>query len=198
MRSNQDEAKSILKSDQELQKVRIEEIKPHNAPIHLEPYNSQWPALFEREANRIRFILGDKVLQLEHIGSTSVPGLCAKPFIDMLMVVQDSADEESYVPELEEAGYTLRVREPDWFEHRLFKGPDTEIKLHVFSKDASEIDRMLRFRNWLRISSADRDKYANIKQQLAKCEWRYVQHYADAKSEIIQEINQRAKSNLLE
>lgn len=126
------------------------------------------------------------------MGSTSVPGLCAKPIIDMLLVVENSADEPSYVPALEAVGYTLRVREPEWFEHRLFKGPDTDINLHVFSLGTSEIDRMLRFRDWLRFNEKDRDKYAQAKRRLAKNKWRHVQHYADAKTSIVQEIMERA------
>ena len=96
-------------------------------------------------------------------------GLCAKPIIDMLLVVTNSADEPSYVPVLESSGYTLRIREPEWFEHRLFKGPDTDINLHVFSSGTSEIDRMLRFRDWLRTNDADRDKICTkFKRKLGK------------------------------
>jgi GrpB-like predicted nucleotidyltransferase (UPF0157 family) len=123
-------------SDEELQKVTVGKLKPHNATIHLEEYDPRWPELFKREAKRIRSALGDKVLRLEHVGSTSVPGLCAKPVIDILLVVKDSSDESAYVPALEKAGYLLRIREPEWFEHRLFKGPDTDINLHVFSLGA--------------------------------------------------------------
>ena len=90
----------------------------------------------------------------------------------------------------------LQIREPDWFEHRLFKGPDTDINLHVFSLGTSEIDRMLRFRDWLRTNDADRDKYAQVKRNLAKNKWRHVQHYADAKTSIIQKIMERASLNL--
>lgn len=104
------------------------------------------------------------------------------------LVVKDSADESSYVPVLEAAGYVLQIREPDWFEHRLFKGPDTDINLHVFSLGTSEIDRMLRFRDWLRTNDTDRDKYAQVKRSLAKNKWRHVQHYANAKTSIVQEI----------
>jgi GrpB-like predicted nucleotidyltransferase (UPF0157 family) len=104
-------------------------------------------------------VLGSKALQIEHVGSTSVPGLCAKPIIDILLVVKNSADEPSYVPTLEAADYILRIREPEWFEHRMFKGPDTDINLHVFSEGTSEINRMLQFRDWLRSNDADRDKY---------------------------------------
>lgn len=152
-------------SDEDLQKITVGERKPHNAPITLVEYDPCWPALFEREADRVRSILGDKVLQVEHVGSTSVPGLCAKPIIDMLLVVADSADEPSYVPALEASGYMLRVREPEWFEHRLFKGPDTNINLHVFSMGTPEIEQMLRFRDWLRANDTDRDKYVRAQTQ---------------------------------
>src|SRR5215217_5667547 len=86
--------------------------------IHLEEYNPEWPHLFDREAHRIRAALGDQALRVEHVGSTSVPGLAAKPLIDILLVVPNSADEASYVPALEAAGYRLTIREPEWHEHR--------------------------------------------------------------------------------
>lgn len=175
-----------------LQRVTVGNLKPHNAPINLVEYDPRWPALFEREAERIRSALGDKALRVEHVGSTSVPGLCAKPIIDILLVVRDSSDEPSYVPALEAAGYTLRIREPEWFEHRLFKGPDTDINLHVFSEGASEIERMLRFRDRLRTCAEEREKYAQAKRRLAQRKWRYVQDYAEAKTAIVREIMDKA------
>ncbi len=178
-----------------LKKITVGELKLHNAPITLVEYDPSWLELFQREANRIRRALDGKALQVEHVGSTAVPGLCAKPIIDMLLVVADSADEPSYVPSLEKAGYTLKLREPQWFEHRLFKGPDTDINLHVFSDGASEIERMLRFRDWLRVNLADRDSYADAKRRLAQQAWRYVQDYADAKTAIIKEIMNRASAS---
>ena len=186
---------SMPTTDDELQKNTVGELKPHNAPITLVEYDSSWPELFEQESNRIHSVLGSKALQIEHVGSTSIPGLCAKPIIDILLVVKDSADESSYVPALAAAGYVLQIREPDWFEHRLFKGPDTDINLHVFSLGTSEIDRMLRFRDWLRTNDTDRDKYAQVKRSLAKNKWRHVQHYANAKTSIVQEIMKRANGN---
>ena len=131
-------------------------------------------------------------LLVEHAGSTSVPGLAAKPIIDIVLAVPDSADERAYVPAMEAAGYVLRVREPDWFEHRLFKGPDTDINLHVFTAGSTEIDRMLLFRDWLRDSDADREAYLRVKRDLAQRTWRHVQHYADAKTAIIRQIMERA------
>jgi GrpB-like predicted nucleotidyltransferase (UPF0157 family) len=148
---------------------------------------------FGWEADRIRAVLGCRALRIEHIGSTSVPGLVAKPVIDVLLVVGDSGDEDTYVPDLKAAGYLLRIRETDWYEHRMFKGPETEINLHVFSAGCPEIDRMLLFRNWLSSDAADRDLYARTKLALAQKGWRYVQNYADAKSVVIEEIVARAR-----
>jgi GrpB protein len=100
-------------------------------------------------------VLGPRAMQLEHSGSTSVPGLAAKPIIDMLLVVSDSADENAYVPALQSNGYVLRIREAEWHEHRMFKGPEADINLHVFSCGCPEIDRILLFRDWLRCNPAD-------------------------------------------
>jgi len=160
--------------------------------VTLVDYDPAWPLVFAREADRIRGVLGDRVLLLEHVGSTSVPGLLAKPIIDMVLAVADSADEASYVGELEAAGYVLRIREPDWHEHRLLKGPDADVNLHVFTAGSAEIERNLLFRDRLRVDREDRDLYARTKRELAVRTWKYVQNYADAKSEIIEEILLRA------
>jgi GrpB-like predicted nucleotidyltransferase (UPF0157 family) len=165
----------------------------HNAPITLVDYDPAWPAIFAREAHRIRGALGQDVVLLEHCGSTSVPGLAAKPIVDMVLVVPDSADEASYLPRLEAAGYVLRIREPDWYEHRVFKGPDVDVNLHVFSPGCPEVERMLLFRDTLRANDAERIAYEQTKQALAAQTWRYVQNYADAKSEVVEAILARAR-----
>lgn len=183
---------SAPSSDEDVQKSRVGELRPHNAPIELADYDPAWPQLFEREAARIRGVLGDRAVLVEHAGSTSVPGLAAKPLIDIVMAVPDSADEPGYVPDLTAAGYRLVIREPDWFEHRVFKGPDTNINLHTFTAGAPEITRMLRFRDWLRAHDDDRDRYQAVKRDLARRHWRHVQHYADAKTAVVQEIMSRA------
>jgi GrpB-like predicted nucleotidyltransferase (UPF0157 family) len=143
-------------------------------------------------AKRIKAALGKRALKVEHVGSTSVPELMAKPIIDILLVVADSADEPSYVPALEAVGYVLRIREPDWYQHRLFKGPDTNINLHVFTKGSEEIQRTLMLRDWLRTNEADRELCARSKRSLAGKKWKYVQNYADAKTEVIEAILARA------
>jgi GrpB-like predicted nucleotidyltransferase (UPF0157 family) len=173
----------------------IGELKPLSGRILIVAYDPHWPALFAREADRIRTALGHRALRIEHTGSTSVPGLAAKPIIDVLLVVSDSGDEGAYAPALETAGYVLRIRETNWYEHRMFKGPDTEINLHVFSSGCPEIDRMLMFRDWLRSDTADRDLYARTKLALAQKEWEDVQNYADAKTVVIEEIIARARED---
>lgn len=175
-------------TDDQIRDLTVGELKPLSARIQLVDYDPRWPELFAREAARIRVALGEKALQVEHVGSTSVPGLIAKPVIDIVLVVQDSADEAAYAPLLQAAGYSLRHREPDWHQHRMFNGPDTKINLHVFSTGCTEIHRMLRFRDWLRSHPADRDLYAHTKLELAQKEWKHVQNYADAKTSVVEEI----------
>jgi GrpB-like predicted nucleotidyltransferase (UPF0157 family) len=120
---------------------------PLNSTIYLAPYDPAWPSLFTQLKKQIQEALGDDILLLEHVGSTSVPGLSAKPIIDMVLAVADSSDEPFYVRPLEEKGYTLRIREPDWYEHRLLKPPEVLGNLHVFSNGCEEIKQMLLFRD---------------------------------------------------
>ena len=162
--SSMDETEPGRIGDEDLLRSSACELKSHSVSITLCDYDPEWPELFACEDDRIRAVLGATALQVEHVGSTSVPGLIAKPIIDIVLVVPDSADEVSYLPALQEAGYVLTMREPDWFEHRLFNGPDTNINVHVFTVGAVEIDRMLRFRDWLRNSDTDRVYYAQTKR----------------------------------
>ena len=179
--------------DRELAEVTIGGPRPLAGPVEIHDYDPDWPRLYEREEDRIRSVLGDRVIRIEHVGSTSVPGLPAKPLIDVVLEVHDSADEAAYVPSLESAGYVLRIREPDWFEHRLLKGADTEVNVHVFTVGCEEVDRMLLLRDWLRENAADRELYAERKRELAGREWKYMQQYADAKTAVVQEIMARAR-----
>jgi GrpB-like predicted nucleotidyltransferase (UPF0157 family)/photosystem II stability/assembly factor-like uncharacterized protein len=178
--------------DERLRSVTIGEPQLLAGPVLLADYDPDWPQLFRHEAGRIRDALGPRALQVEHVGSTSVPGLAAKPTIDISLAVADSADEHAYVPALEAAGYVLRIREPDWFEHRLFGRPDAHVNLHVFSAGCTEIDRMLRFRDRLRRNHDDRALYERTKRELAQRDWKYVQNYADAKSAVVEAILARS------
>jgi len=195
-RSEVDEpADRVPLTEERLRAVTIGEPTRPSGPIEIVDYDPGWPQLFAREADRVRTALGDRVLLLEHVGSTSVPGLAAKPWIDMLLVVADSADEPAYVPALEAAGYVLRIREPDWYEHRMFHRSDPGVHLHVFSPDCSEVERMLRFRDRLRDNEADRRLYERTKRDLARREWTYLQNYADAKSAVVEEIIARPQGD---
>jgi GrpB-like predicted nucleotidyltransferase (UPF0157 family) len=179
-------------TEEEIQAAWVENAPVLTSRIQIVDHNPNWPQRFEREASRVRAILGDRVLMLEHTGSTSVPGLAAKDIIDMLLIVADSSNEAAYVQDLESAGYLLVIREPDWHEHRVFKGPDTNINLHVLSRGSVEIPRILGFRDWLRAHPEDRDRYQKTKRELAQRDWKYVGNYADAKTEIVEQIIARA------
>jgi GrpB-like predicted nucleotidyltransferase (UPF0157 family) len=161
--------------------------------VQVVDYDPAWPGLFQREAERVRAVLGERVVQLEHVGSTSVPGLAAKPIIDIMLIVPDSSDEPAYGPDLEAAGYLLVIREPDWYQHRCFKGPDTNVNLHVYSPACPEIERYLIFRDRLRGHPDDRAHYQQVKRELAERDWTYVQQYADAKTEVVESIIARAR-----
>jgi GrpB-like predicted nucleotidyltransferase (UPF0157 family) len=181
-------------TDEEIQAYSVDPVEPLTRPITFAEYDPAWPALFEREEARIRSILGDRVVRLEHTGSTSVPGLAAKPVIDITMTVANVLDEPAYVPDLEASGYRLVIREqePQWYDHRVFKGPDTNINLHTFSAGCRELERMVGFRDWLRTHVDDRELYEATKRELIKREWKYVQNYADAKGEVVEQIAARA------
>ena len=182
-----------IKSLEEVQAMTIGPVaKLADGKIVLVPYDPEWPHQFEREASVIRAAIGNRARLIEHAGSTSVPGLSAKPVIDIVLAVPDSADEPAYVPDMEAAGYILRIREPDWFEHRLFKRDDRAINLHTFSEGSSEIDKMLLFRDWLRTHDEDRGLYQRAKLDLAERKWEFTQQYADSKSEVVLGILERA------
>lgn len=179
-------------TEERLAAVTIGPRQPHNAPVELAPYDPQWPQQFADLAARVRAALGDRILRLEHVGSTSVPGLSAKPTIDMVLEVESTADEASYVPPLKARAFTLRIREPDWFEHRLLKSTQPAANLHVFSAGCPEIERMLAFRDRLRTNDEDRSVYERTKIALAARTWVHVQDYADAKSDVVRAILERA------
>ena len=162
-----------------------------NGQIELSEYDPAWPEIFKAEKEKISSALGSRAKKTEHVGSTSVPGLCAKPIIDILLLVEDSNDESFKAP-LEATGYTFRIREPEWYGHRMFKGNNPAVNLHVFSEGCEEAERMLLFRDWLRENTADRELYAKAKKELSQQVWKYVQSYADAKTAVVREIMVRA------
>jgi GrpB-like predicted nucleotidyltransferase (UPF0157 family) len=155
-------------------------------------YDPLWPAKFQKHFAILSLALGQKALLIEHVGSTAVPGLAAKPIIDIDVLVEDSSNEAAYLPALLSAGYVLRVREPDWHEHRMFRTPELDVHIHVFSTDCVEVTRHLAFRNRLRSHPEARLRYEALKRKLAKEDWPDMNAYARAKSEVVEEIIARA------
>jgi GrpB-like predicted nucleotidyltransferase (UPF0157 family) len=167
-----------------------------DGPVVLAEPDPEWAAQFAREERRIRAALGPRAVQVEHVGSTSIPGLAAKPVIDIVLTVADSADEAAYLPDLEAAGYVLQFREPDWYEHRFLRDRDPDVQVHVFTVGSPEVERMLLFRDRLRTRSDERELYLRTKRELAARRWDYIQDYADAKSAVVEEIISRAEPGL--
>jgi GrpB-like predicted nucleotidyltransferase (UPF0157 family) len=181
-------------TEEQIRAATVGEPRVHDSPIELVEYDTAWPELFARDAQQIATALGLRALRIEHVGSTSVPGLAAKPCIDILLVVADSAEEETYAAALESAGYVLRIREPAWYEHRMFEDRNRNVHVHVLSQGCPEIERMVLFRNRLQTNRADRELYERTKRELAAREWRYVQNYADAKGTVVEQIIAQARA----
>ena len=174
----------------EVAAVRIGTQPPRT--IEVVEYDEGWPAAYESVRSRIAEALGDRVLGLAHVGSTSVPGLAAKAVIDVDLLVADSADEVSYVPDLEAAGFVLRVRDPDWEEHRVLTIEAPKTNLHVTSADAVEPRRHVLFRDWLRDHDDDRDTYAALKLALNERGFTDSMDYNNHKSELVYDLYEKA------
>lgn len=164
---------------------------PPSQPIVIVDPDAAWPSWFATEAARIVELLGDTAIRIEHVGSTSIPGLPAKPIIDIDLQVADSAAEDTYVPQLVQSGYRLVLREPWWNGHRMLIGPEGRFNLHVFPVGAPEPLRHLLFRDWLRSHPDDRDLYASIKRDLADSTAANPGDYNLAKNTVIDEIYTR-------
>jgi GrpB-like predicted nucleotidyltransferase (UPF0157 family) len=154
-----------------------------------------WPRQYDDLAGRIREALGWRVLQLEHVGSTSVPGLAAKPVIDIDLTVADPDRERDYVPPLEAVGFRVVRREPWWYGHRVLCADEPRCNLHVFGFDSPELVKHRIFRNWLRGNPGERDRYAAAKRQAASeanAAGEHVMQYNARKQQVIREIYRRA------
>jgi len=159
-------------------------------PVCLVEYHDGWPVRFARIRERLADALGITARTIEHIGSTAVPRLAAKPIIDVLVTVDDVEDEGGYAPALMALGYELRVREPG---HRMFRPPSRDTHVHVWAEGSREHRDHVLFRDRLRQSATDRDAYAQLKRELAAEDWPDVNYYAEAKGPFIDEILKRAR-----
>lgn len=159
--------------------------------IRLVDYRPTWPDRFAEERDRIAVALGAVARRIDHIGSTSVPGLVAKPIIDIDLSVPEVEDEGAYLEPLLGAGYRLRVREPG---HRLVRTPERDVHVHICTVGSEWERRHLLFRDWLRHDARDRTAYGQLKQRLAQQDWPDMNADANAKGPLIIEITARAAS----
>ncbi|AJT42945.1 GrpB family protein [Psychromicrobium lacuslunae] len=160
--------------------------------LSLNEYDPSWPEQFDLHRVRVSDALGATALLIEHIGSTSVPGLAAKPIIDILVVVSDITAEEDYLDQLLAAGYRLRVREPG---HRLVRTEQLDVHIHLLETADPAIEDYLLLRDQLRNAPADREQYERVKRDLLSQDWPDMNSYAEAKTTVIEEIKARARQH---
>lgn len=158
--------------------------------IRIVAYDHSWPIRFATERDRIADALGHIARRIDHIGSTAVAGLAAKPIIDIDLSVPDVEDEAAYLERLLAVGYLLRVREP---AHRMVRTPELDVHVHISTVGSDWERRHLLFRDWLRHDHRDRDAYEQLKRKLAQRDWADMNEYADAKGPLIAEITDHAE-----
>jgi GrpB-like predicted nucleotidyltransferase (UPF0157 family) len=169
--------------DAHLEKVLIGGLE--RRAIVIADYDPDWPARFKAHRDRVQRALGTVAIRIEHIGSTAVPGLAAKPIIDVLVTVADPEDERAIMPAMSSVGYHFRVQETG---HRMFRTPGRDAHVHVWADSNPEVLRYLTFRDRLRACATDRGAYEQLKRDLSAREWEDMNYYADAKSELIEQI----------
>ena len=153
-------------------------------------HDPSWSEAYAGHERRIRDAVGPTV-QVEHIGSTSVPGLAAKPIIDILVVVEDITAEEDYLDQLLDAGYELRVHEPG---HRLVRTPSRDVHVHIVEVGDQAGEDYVLLRDHLRADSDDRNLYERTKRALIEQDWTDMNAYAEAKTEVIAAIKERGRT----
>ena len=169
-----------------------------HAPVIILPYDPAWPSLYTAEKERILNEIGQYVVNIEHMGSTAVPGLAAKPVIDILIGVRSLADAPLFIPSLLPLGYDYVNRYEDEmpfrrYLHRKINGEHTH-HLHMVEPDTDFYKVQLAFRDYLRAHPDDRDQYAALKNKLAEKYQKDRMAYTDAKSGFIQGILAKCSS----
>lgn len=164
---------------------------PEALGLQLHSYDERWASIYLDHRRRIRDALPAVGIEIEHIGSTSVPGLAAKPIIDIVVAVDDITAEEDYLDGLLAAGYELRVREPG---HRLVRTPARDVHVHLFERDDPAVDGYLLLRDHLRSDADDRALYENTKRTLLSNQWDDMNDYAEAKTDVILAIKARGRA----
>ncbi|MEU4530002.1 GrpB family protein [Micromonospora ureilytica] len=159
--------------------------------VVIEEYDSAWAQRFIVVRSSLTEALGGLIIGVEHVGSTAVPGLAAKPVIDVDLSIEDTAEESGYLPALERLGFRLVLREPWWHGHRMLVSLTEDVNLHVWPRGAPEPVRHRLFRDWLRSHPQDREVYAAAKRRLARDTAHRPRDYSLAKNTVIDEIYAR-------
>ncbi|GAB2760390.1 GrpB family protein [Nocardioides salsibiostraticola] len=176
-------------SAEEIAQARVQ--TPAAEVIEVVGYDPSWSSAYDILRGRIVQALGDAVMSVEHVGSTSVRGLAAKPVIDIDLTVADSGDEATWLRALEDLGMELTVREPEWEQHRCLRARDPRGNVHVWSPGSIEARRHVAFRDWLRAHPSDRDDYARTKRAVAAEGHTDVMAYNNAKGAMIYDLYER-------
>lgn len=159
--------------------------------IVIQDYDPAWADRFAAASSQLSEVLGGLIITVEHVGSTSVPGLAAKPVIDIDLLIEETTDESRYMPALEGLGYRLVLREPWWYGHRMLVSSAEDVNLHVWPRAAPEPVRHRLFRDWLRSHPEDRELYATAKRRIARDTADQPGDYSLAKNNVIDDIYAR-------
>lgn len=165
--------------------------------MNVEESDPRWAKMYEIEKTLMEEIFGDEILQIEHVGSTSVPFLAAKPIIDIAIIVKDINKIDQFNDLMKEHGYTA-MGEYGMTGRRYFiklkdDGVNRTHHVHIFGEDNPYTERMIIFRNYLRINPKARQKYENTKRELSKKFYHDSTSYTDGKSDCVNEIIQEAR-----
>ncbi len=163
--------------------------------VKVVPYNIEWPQMFEKEAQLIKSALGDNCIRVHHIGSTAVPKLAAKPIIDILPVVKDILCVDQSVTAMENLHY--RSLGEHGIPFRRFFTKEQTFHVHVYEQENSEIERHLKFRDWMRTHECDRELYAELKTRLALKFANDRAQYISGKEQFVATIDNKAGFNQL-
>lgn len=165
-------------------------------PYRVEEYNPHWKELFSEHATKLRELLGDEIISIEHVGSTSIPGMIAKPNIDIMVIVPDITKIARYREKMEEAGFIAHGDyshiDEEYFTEDLPSG-ERVTSVHVFQIGNPEIKRHIDFRDYLTANQEARDRYIQTKKDLYAENRDHYRAYDDGKRNIIARLNREAQ-----
>ena len=163
--------------------------------ITIETYNPKWPAAFKKESNLLTDSIQYQSIKIEHIGSTSIQGLGAKPVIDIMIGLVDFNSANNFIASIESLGYTYISEYENTMPDRRFFTKVVNLKkshhIHMVQHESEFWNRHLKFRDYLRANNEARDQYMALKINLAKIEWTNENEYASAKTDFIRAIEKR-------